>query len=290
MHSHNHAIELSLGVSFVLGVLHALEPGHGKSALFVYMLQQRKSFWHPIVMGFSTGISHAASLLVIALTVHLGVHLLSGDEHAGHQHAGEALQWISSILLVGIGVRLLWLAWRGKIVGKTCSCCRDGNPISNQPARSGEIPLLPVLPHLSVQIDDREGNKGLIHAANLSDSVKTGSSGCVTRARPESASMRMTILLGVAVGLLPCPTALAAYFAGVSSGNPVQGYLVIGVFSAGISLSLILCGFLFQFIGSFFRHVHGNRISPKIFAYIQATAIILIGTFYLSQLIVGSTF
>ncbi len=78
MHNHRHILEFSIGVSFVLGVLHASEPGHGKSAMFVYMLQQSKSFWHPIVVGVTTGLSHAASLMVIALAVHLGVHLLSG--------------------------------------------------------------------------------------------------------------------------------------------------------------------------------------------------------------------
>jgi len=244
MHNHSHVIEFSIGVSFVLGVLHALEPGHGKSAMFVYMLQQRKSFWHPIVMGVTTGLSHAASLMVIALAVHLGVHLLSGDEHAGHQHAGEALQWISSVLLVGIGLRLLYLARRGKISKKTCSCCREAK-------------------------------------------VAPDSTICSTPAKPVGTSMRMTVLLGIAVGLLPCPTALAAYFAGVSSGNPAQGYLVIGVFSAGIASSLILCGFLFQFVGSFFRSINRNRISANTLATIQAMAIIAIGSFYISQLIAG---
>lgn len=129
MHNHSHVIEFSIGVSFVLGVLHALEPGHGKSAMFVYMLQQRKSFWHPIVMGVTTGLSHAASLMVIAL--------------------------------------------------------------------------------------------------------------------------------------------------------------VIGVFSAGIASSSILCGFLFQFVGSFFRSINRNRISANTLATIQAMAIIAIGSFYISQLIAG---
>jgi len=32
----------------------------------------------------------------------------------------------------------------------------------------------------------------------------------------------MSALLGVAFGLLPCPSALAAYFASMSSGSPVK--------------------------------------------------------------------
>ncbi|GAA5505430.1 hypothetical protein Rcae01_00875 [Novipirellula caenicola] len=33
MHTHSH--ELTLGVAFFLGALHALEPGHGKTAMLV---------------------------------------------------------------------------------------------------------------------------------------------------------------------------------------------------------------------------------------------------------------
>lgn len=50
---------------------------------------------------------------------------LRSESRIHTQHAGEALQWISSVLLVGIELRLLYLARRGKISKKTCSCCRD---------------------------------------------------------------------------------------------------------------------------------------------------------------------
>ena len=40
--------------ALVFGFLHALEPGHGKTALLAYMADGRKSYWHSVVVGFSS--------------------------------------------------------------------------------------------------------------------------------------------------------------------------------------------------------------------------------------------
>lgn len=68
------AVEWTLGLAFLLGLLHALEPGHGKTALWVYLSSGGRRPWHPLVMGASTAFSHSISLLVIALTVHAAHH------------------------------------------------------------------------------------------------------------------------------------------------------------------------------------------------------------------------
>ncbi len=99
--------------------------------------------------------------------------------------------------------------------------------------------------------------------------------------------LKLTLLLGFAIGLLPCPTALAAYFAGLSSGNPQEGYRVILVFSAGIAVSLALCGYCLQWIGaSLSRWLPGEK-SARRFAYLQAAVILLIGCMHLLQLYGG---
>ena len=77
MHSH----ELTLGFAFGLGAIHALEPGHGKTAMLLYLAGERKSFLHPMVMGLSSALSHSISLIAIAAMVHLTHHLVTGDHH-----------------------------------------------------------------------------------------------------------------------------------------------------------------------------------------------------------------
>lgn len=91
MHDHTH--ELTLGLAFFLGAIHALEPGHGKTAMLVYLSGQRRGFWHPIVMGLSSALAHSTSLLIIAFIVHLTQHALTGDHHHEDEQVVAVMQW-----------------------------------------------------------------------------------------------------------------------------------------------------------------------------------------------------
>ncbi|MFG0255790.1 MAG: sulfite exporter TauE/SafE family protein [Rhodopirellula sp. JB053] len=93
----------------------------------------------------------------------------------------------------------------------------------------------------------------------------------------------MSALLGVAFGLLPCPSALAAYFTSMSTGSPVAAYAVIGLFAAGIASSLTLVGILLQrFGGSLIRE--DSRIGKLPWPYLRAGLILSIGVFYCGRL------
>jgi len=67
MHTH----ELTLSLAFGLGALHALKPGHGKTAMLLYLAGERRSLLHPLVMGLSSALSHSLSLIRIAAMVHM---------------------------------------------------------------------------------------------------------------------------------------------------------------------------------------------------------------------------
>lgn len=110
-HAFSHARAQPGPESFFLGALHALEPGHGKTAMFVYLLDGRRSFWHPIVMGLSTAVSHSISLFAIAFGVHLAHHVISGD-HNHEGHVSVTLQWISAMLVVAVSGFLMVQAAR----------------------------------------------------------------------------------------------------------------------------------------------------------------------------------
>jgi len=92
----------------------------------------------------------------------------------------------------------------------------------------------------------------------------------------------MSALLGAAFGLMPCPSALAAYFSGLSSGSPVTAYVVIGLFAAGIATSLTLVGMCVQIFGGRLVNTK-SRISKLPWNYIRAGLITLIGLVYLGH-------
>lgn len=232
MHSH----ELTLGLAFGLGALHALEPGHGKTAMLLYLAGEKKSLLHPLVMGLSSAFSHSLSLIGIAALVHLTHHLVTGDHHHADEGVTNAMRWASAGLVLIVGLWMTWTAWRAK--PSQCGCAH--------------------------------------HKQDCDDSTKT--------------SYSMSALLGAAFGLMPCPSAMAAYFSGLSSGNPVTSYLVIGLFAAGIASSLTVVGIVVQVFGRRLMNSETNKdawYARLPWPYIRAGAITLIGLGYLMHVAFG---
>lgn len=239
---HDHAHELTLSLAFGLGALHALEPGHGKTAMLVYLAGEKRSLLHPAVMGLSSALAHSVSLIGIAAAVHLTHHLVTGDHHHDDEAVTRGMQWISAGLVLCVGVWMLFAAWRKKKT-PSCSCCG--------------------------------GRKHEASGAEPSEGKSFGS----------RSSYSMSALLGVAFGLLPCPSAMAAYFTSMSAGTPVAAYAVIGLFAAGIACSITLFGVLVQVFGS--RLLSSDTSLSKLpWPYIRAGLILAIGMFYTARLTV----
>ena len=108
--------------AFFLGAAHALEPGHGKSAIAAYAVGYRSNFRHILVLGLSTAIAHTAGILVLALILGATVSSVSGE---------NARQWIetgSAALLLTTGAWLLRRAVRNR---KRTIDCQSGAEICN---------------------------------------------------------------------------------------------------------------------------------------------------------------
>ncbi len=86
------------------------------------------------------------------------------------------------------------------------------------------------------------------------------------------------------MGLMPCPTALAACFAGLSEQSPWSTLLTVGLFAPGIAVALSLSGLVLQYFG----HVVGKRLASTNhlpWAFIRASLILLTGVFCIWKLI-----
>ncbi len=240
-----HTTEISLGLSFFLGLLHALEPGHGKTAMLVYLTDKKHNYWHPLILGLSTAFSHSVSLLLIAFAVH-AAHLWVTGTHHDHNHPiSDWLQTISALLIVVVGIVMFWQA---SYFAKH-HCCSGACKLKTQ---------------ASTKI------------------VELGSSAAVAidEQLPATGNYRTTALLGLAVGLIPCPSALAAYLCGLSSGQPQNAYSIILLFAAGIAVSLACTGYLLQRFGSYYS-ARWKSESHIPWAYIRASVILFIGFFYM---------
>jgi len=271
----------SLEFAFLLGALHALEPGHGKTAMYVYMMQGRRSLWHPLLLGASSALSHSFSLAGIAFAVHLASHAVTGDHH--HENGvANTLQWVSAGLVLSVGLYLLVQAARGR----QSKCCSQHSSAGHSDHDHDSAHTSCCHGHSH---DHDCSSHDHDHAeASSPQLVQLDASAVETQEpAPARSDLRITALLGLGVGLLPCPSALAAYFAGLSSGDMSSAWLTIGLFAAGIAASISAVGLLLQYFGTKLGGRMDKLASPRVWAWGRALVILSVGAIYLGRLLMA---
>lgn len=131
--------------AFFLGAIHALEPGHGKSAIAAYAVGYRSSLRHILVLGLSTALAHTAIILLLAVIFGGAVSAVADE---------QAHQWIeigSAFLILLTGAWLLRRAFKNRKFNQdcaddttaSCNCRQHQSPIDeNKPVSFGVVSLL----------------------------------------------------------------------------------------------------------------------------------------------------
>ena len=84
-------------------------------------------------------------------------------------------------------------------------------------------------------------------------------------------------LLGIATGMIPCPTIVVAYLSGISRGDSLGGIYSVVLFAIGMCLSLLAVVTFVSFGGEkFFKRISGNNLASK-WELVQGCAFIVIG-------------
>lgn len=91
-----------LPLGAVFGALHALTPGHNKIVLATYLMGSRSSLWQGVGVAGMLASTHVGTAVVLAL---VGMALITRTIVGAGR--APALENISSILLLGLGVWLL---------------------------------------------------------------------------------------------------------------------------------------------------------------------------------------
>ncbi len=227
---------IRLAIAFIFGFLHALEPGHGKTAMITYLSSEKKSIKNATIISVVSALTHTLSIFLIALIVH-GVTYHGGriDHLTMITHH---LNIISGLLIAAMGA---WVLLKFKNHSHTHhSCCSH---------------------HHHDHHHDHH------HAHNTKpEDKKTGIK--------QYLSLSM---LGVAIGMVPCPSVMVAYLTGASSSHHYAGILSVICFGLGMSLSLMMIMLIFsEFNPSFMDKLKGGTLSKK-WPLIQGTLFIIIG-------------
>jgi nickel/cobalt transporter (NicO) family protein len=92
---------LLLLLSAGLGAAHALTPGHGKTLVAAYLVGERGTVWHALLLGLTTTLAHTGAVLVLA------VLFLVNPRTADLVYYLQGV--VGGVLVTGLG---LWLLFR----------------------------------------------------------------------------------------------------------------------------------------------------------------------------------
>jgi len=104
---HGFGLLLLFAVGF--GAAHALTPGHGKTLVAAYLVGERGTIWHAVVLGLVTTITHTGAVLLLAAGL---VWLFPDAVPASIQ---TVLGFVGGLLIAGLGFWLLLRRLAGQV-------------------------------------------------------------------------------------------------------------------------------------------------------------------------------
>lgn len=240
---------MMLPAAFVLGCVHAIKPGHGKTMVAAYLIGEQGTVGHALVLGLVTTLTHTGSVLFVALV--LGS--FAGSNVIDSRALGFWLTLLSGILIVGFGLTLL----RRRI--------RGGDDILHVHGPGGHVHLpdgtIRSIPGSDAPPGDHLGQP--YHHSSRHDVSEVTAGRLVT--------------LGVSGGLVPCDDAVLLLVAAVGAGLLSHAVYILLAFSAGLATVLVSIGILVVKVRGFADRRVASSNWPRRLQVASACLITLIG-------------
>ena len=209
---------LTLGLAVLLGGLHALTPGHGKTLVAAYLVGSRGTVRHAVALGAIVTFTHTASVILIGLLALFASQFVVPDVLL------PVLEILSGLLVVFLGVRLAWQRWVAYRNGRNPG--RDHTHDHNHNHNHGHTHDHD---HVHPRADTNDHGDGHTHS-HLPPA--------------EGIKLSNLVALGVSGGLLPCPEALGIMVIAIGLNRILLGLGMIVSFSFGLAAVLIVIGIL----------------------------------------------
>ena len=254
---------LALLGALLLGAVHALSPGHGKTIVGAYLIGSRGTPRHAVFLGLTVTITHTLGVFA------LGFATLYASRFIVPERLFPVLSLISAVLILGMGIILL--AQRGRAARAALAGSSDFSSARFQPVKSVPAP--------------QTGNRGLIFAPTMQYADPTmhshGGGPMHSHLPPGAAGEKVTwrslLTLGISGGLIPCPSAMVILLAAVALNKTAYGMLLVLAFSVGLAITLTLVGLAFLYARNRFGKPKIGSRWPHLLPVMSAGAITLVG-------------
>lgn len=247
---------LGLLIAVLLGGLHALSPGHGKTVVGAYLAGSRGTARQAAFLGLTVTITHTAGVFA------LGVATLLASEYVVPERLFPVLSLVSGAIVVAIGASLLVHRLRAVLGWYSHRHTHEHDDDSHTHTHSD---------HTHAHGHDHAGaaTKPHSHGGRTHSHLPPGSDG-------SPVTWRSLLALGISGGILPCPSALIVLLAAISLHRVGYGLLLVVAFSVGLAGVLTAVGLAFVYAGRLLKSTRRfdrvARVLPIFSAFVIACA------------------
>jgi nickel/cobalt transporter (NicO) family protein len=244
--------------SFWAGAVHAATPGHGKTIAAAYLVGARGKPIDAVILGVFVTLSHTSGIVLVGVLASMGSAWLV---------AGQ----MEMYLALAVGILIIALALWMLIVQRHLLAFAMGHVMPVIPAQTapggGDFSAMEQAhPHAFDHVHDHDHTHAHAHThphthAHPHTHDHGSELGLHTHGwggahahqldlsddnRPALGAL---LVLAIAGGILPDPTALAILLAALSSGKVLLGLVTVVVFSLGFAATLVVVGVIAAQVG-----------------------------------------
>ena len=239
---------LALVLALVIGGLHALTPGHGKTIVAAYLVGTKGRTLDAVLLGCIVTLTHTSSVILLAVLALFASRYILPDQLV------PWLSFASGALIFVLGGYLFQSRLRNYLRQGTAA------PVPNFSDHDHDHPHPHPHPH---NPEMTHSHDGVTHTHAL-PSARVG--------------LGSLVALGVTGGIVPCPDALAVLLIAVSLNRILLGLAVILAFSLGLAAVLIAIGIVMVKARPLLDRFTGQgRVTTLWLPLFSATAVTLLG-------------
>jgi nickel/cobalt exporter len=227
---------VSLLTAALLGVGHALTPGHGKTLMAAYLVGTRGTRRHALGLGAAVSVSHTLGILVLAVVV------VGAESALPPDLVVRSAPIVAALAIVAIG------CWMLLAEARRWRHARSGVAIADSPMTPPAHDLL--VPAKALEGHDPQLPAGALDPARDS-AHEHGHGGMRHRhAAPPRAAItwRSLFVLGLAGGIIPSANALLILLATIAAGQPAWGIVLVIAF--GLGMAAVMAGVGLAFVSA----------------------------------------
>ncbi|MEV6484560.1 sulfite exporter TauE/SafE family protein [Streptomyces sp. NPDC051576] len=245
---------LSLLIAIALGAMHALAPGHGKTLMAATAAARggRARLKDVLPLAASVTVTHTLGVIALGLLV-----------TAGSAATPSVIAWLgiaSGVLVLFAGGNLVRRAWSNRPRKPAPSHGHVHEPVKSR-ERALVLASAHAEPHAHPHPHPHSHDHGHDHPhphdhdhdhshGHAHDDTVEHTHGGFTHTHSTAPTLRGTILLGFAGGLVPSPSAVVVLVGAAALGQAWFGLLLVVAYGVGLALTLTAAGFAVVKLGT----------------------------------------